>query len=70
MEAAQLIIADLPPGPKQTEAAISVLHKWALQDVDGAAAWAEQFPAGPLRDRALNELSAIRKSRQTASLVR
>jgi hypothetical protein len=57
--AANLVIDEIPPGPAQEEAAISVLHQWAIQDFASAKAWAELFPSGPLRDRALAELSRI-----------
>lgn len=43
----------------QTEAAIAVLHQWALRDADGAVAWVAQFPEGQLRSRAEAELSGI-----------
>ncbi len=58
-EAVQLVVDQIPPGPVQTEAAISVLHQWALHDLEGARSWAELFPAGPVRDRANTELANI-----------
>ena len=57
--AANLVIDEIPSGPAQEEAAISVLHQWAIQDFASAKAWAERFPSGPLRERALAELSGI-----------
>jgi hypothetical protein len=65
--AAQLVVGEMAPGPKQNEAAISVLHQWALRDLDAAASWANAFPEGNLRTRALSEIECIRLSRQTAA---
>lgn len=65
--AAQLVVGEMAPGPKQNEAAISVLHQWALRDLDAAASWANAFPPGNLRTRALSEIEGIRLSRQTAA---
>jgi hypothetical protein len=57
--AAEFVVREIPPGSVQTEAAISILHQWALRSFDDAAAWVELFPERPLKDRALNELSGI-----------
>ncbi len=57
--AANLVIDQIPPGPAQDEAAMSVLHQWAIQDFAPAKAWAELFPAGSLRDRAIIELNTL-----------
>jgi hypothetical protein len=65
--AAQLVVGEMSPGPRQNEAAISVLHQWALRDLDAAAAWANSFPDGSLRTRALSEIEGIRMSRQTSA---
>lgn len=62
--AANFVLQEIPPGPVQTEAAISVLHQWALQDMDGASAWANQFPEGALRERALNEIEGVQRYHQ------
>ena len=58
-EAAQLVVDQIPPGPIQTEATISVLHQWAMRDLYAARSWVELFPAGPVRDRADAELDNI-----------
>ena len=63
-DAADLVVKEIPPGPAQDEAAMSVLHQWALLDFAGALAWADQFPAGPLADRAKQELAGIDAYRQ------
>ena len=66
--AAQLVVQEVPPGDIQTEAAIAVLHQWALRDMAGAKAWVELFSAGPLRDRAQNEVSNLEAWRQSAAI--
>jgi len=59
--AARIVTQEMTPGQIQTETAISVLHQWALRDVNAAAAWAATFPEGPLRQRAMNDIEGIRK---------
>jgi hypothetical protein len=54
--AAEYVLRQIDDGPVRTEAAISVLHQWILKDPSAARSWAEGFPAGDLRDRALREL--------------
>ncbi len=55
-QAARLTVEQMSPGPTQSEAAISVLYQWARSDSGAALAWAESFPAGDLRDRAIKEV--------------
>jgi hypothetical protein len=55
-QAAILAAEKISPGPLQEEAVISALHQWVLTDRQGAAAWVELFPEGPLRERAEGEL--------------
>jgi len=55
-EAATLVAEQIPLGPIQDEAAISVLHEWALTDPEAAMNWARSFSAGTLHDRAVNEV--------------
>jgi hypothetical protein len=56
-EAAKFVIARTSPGHAQTEAAISVLYQWARRDPAAAREWAQTFPPGELRDRALAEVA-------------
>lgn len=58
-EAARLIVEKMSPGPTQNEAAISVLYQWAQVNAGAALAWAESFPAGDLRDRAIAEVKNV-----------
>jgi hypothetical protein len=67
LEAANLVVDQMSPGPAQTEAVMSVLHQWGLQDLPAATAWAEQFPEGPVRDRAILELAGIRNALRQAN---
>ena len=55
-DAAKLVAEWISPGDVQNEAAISVLHQWALRDPKAALAWAQLFPEESLRDRALKEV--------------
>jgi hypothetical protein len=59
-EAANFIVKNLPPGAIQTEAAISVLHNWAIKDWNSAKQWVDQFPEGPLRERAQTEITGVK----------
>jgi len=58
-QAANLVAEKISPGEIQTEAAISVLHQWALRDTRAAAAWAQSFPEGTLRARAIQEVENL-----------
>ena len=54
--AAQMVVEQITPGQTQTEATMTVLHQWASLDMPGATGWAQLFPEGALRERAMNEL--------------
>jgi hypothetical protein len=56
MEAAKLVAEWISPGEVQNEAAISVLHQWALRDPNAALDWAQMFSDDALRARALTEV--------------
>ncbi|MEO5914559.1 MAG: hypothetical protein ABIS50_10030 [Luteolibacter sp.] len=58
-EAARLV-SGLEPGTVQDEAAMAVLHQWALKDSSAALRWAEAFSEPTLRERALAEISNLR----------
>ncbi len=59
-DAAQMVAEEIAPGEIQNEAAISVLYQWAQQDAGAALAWAESFPAGDFRDRAIKEVQNMK----------
>lgn len=62
--AARLVAEQIPAGPVQIEATISVLHQWALSDFSGASTWADQFPS-ELQTRARAELDGVARYRLT-----
>jgi len=64
-EAARLVVEEISPGEAQNEAVMSVLHQWALRGPEQAFAWAQLFPEGALRERALKEVENLVS--QTAS---
>jgi hypothetical protein len=68
-EAARLVVEQIPPGPVQTEAAMSVLHQWAQLDFAAATGWVEQFPKNSLRERAQYELAGIARYRSELGAV-
>jgi hypothetical protein len=57
--AAEMTERDMAPGPVRTETALSILHHWAVADLEQAARWAATFPPGPGRERAIRELEGI-----------
>ena len=59
--AARLVMEQIPPGPEQVEAAISVVHQWGQGDMASARSWVQSFPTGPIQDRAYAELEGIAK---------
>ena len=58
-KAAESVAEQMSPGEIQNEAAISVLYQWSQQDASAAKAWAESFPPGDFRDRAINEVKNV-----------
>jgi hypothetical protein len=61
------LVAGLEPGTLQDEAAMAVLHQWALQDSDAALQWAQEFSEPAFRERALAEISNLRVQATAAS---
>jgi hypothetical protein len=59
------LVAGLEPGTLQDEAAMAVLHQWALQDSSAALEWAEAFSEPAFRERALAEISNLRVAMAT-----
>jgi hypothetical protein len=49
----------LTPGKPQSDAVVGVVQRWAPKQPAAAAAWVDQFPAGTLRDTALQELAKL-----------
>lgn len=65
--AAAYVIRETSPGPVQAEAALSVLHQWALKDPAGARAWAEDALLGDLKERAFQEIAGLEGYRQAVN---
>lgn len=63
IEAAALVLKEIPEGHNQTEAIIAVLYQWASRDPEAAAAWVAAFPSGSIKERAENELRQLGSSR-------
>lgn len=59
IDSAMLVVQEITPGEIQNEAAMSVVHQWALRDPTRVLGWVELFPEGDLRTRALNEIENI-----------
>ena len=57
--AANLVVEQIPRGPIQDEAVMTVLHQWGMSDLPSATAWVNQFSPGALRDRAEAELQGL-----------
>jgi hypothetical protein len=62
-EAANLVVNSVPAGELQSEAAISIVHRWALRDWKAAQEWVDRFPQGPLRQRAQAEIAGSKDYR-------
>jgi hypothetical protein len=56
--AARLVATAMDPGDEQNRTAVSIIQRWAQHSPQGAAAWVMQFPEGPSRDSALENLLA------------
>ncbi|HEX2860297.1 MAG TPA: hypothetical protein VHN79_01600 [Lacunisphaera sp.] len=61
--AAGLVLNRMAAGAARDDALVNVARQWALRDPDAAAAWVDQFPAGPLRHRALASLEIAARLR-------
>ena len=64
MDGINLVQSQIPSGPAQDKAILTVLDQWADQDIDSAIACAIGFPEGPLRQEALNGLEHQRLAAQ------
>lgn len=60
LTAGAIVSGEIAAGPVQDEAAMSMLHEWAIRDPATASEWIARFPEGPLRIRAEEELAGIR----------
>jgi len=63
-KAVDLILSEIDPGTNQEEAAMSIVHQWALADFPSASEWVNTFPLSPFRTRAFAELEGIATTRR------
>ena len=63
--AARFVTEQMASGSAQDQAAMMVLHQWALKDLAAAGAWVQEFPESPLREQALHELTGIAEYKQS-----
>lgn len=59
LAAARLVVADMSAGRARDEAIISVVHQWALQDLEAALLWAQSLANETLRQRAVAEVEGL-----------
>jgi len=59
LQAANLVVEQMPAGDAQNEAVMSVLQQWGQKDLAGASSWVKSFPAGQFQARAFEELRGI-----------
>ena len=64
MEAAELIVNQIPAGPIQNEAVMSVIYQWGTRDLAGATAWVDLFQSGPIKKSAEQQLLSIASSQE------
>lgn len=56
-QAATEITEKMGAGPIQCDTTIQILRQWARKDMAAAVSWANQFPSGEVRDKAMEVLS-------------
>jgi hypothetical protein len=57
-DAARLVAEQISAGAIQNDAALTVLNQWAARDANAALGWAQSFPEGDFRDRAIKEVGS------------
>jgi hypothetical protein len=62
-DAAEFVLAQIPPGPVRDEAVMTVVNQWGNRNLAAAAAWVQTFSDGPLQERAVVELEGIENYR-------
>jgi len=67
VDAANWALNELPPGRLLDDTVISIIQRWAQQDMNGATAWVKQFPEGALRTTAMENLLAQTSQTGTAA---
>lgn len=67
--AAALAATALPAGELQNRTAVAVVQRWTQSAPQSAAAWVEQFPAGPVRDTATENLQSVEAAHNQTALT-
>jgi hypothetical protein len=67
VQAAELV-AGMTAGPRQSNAALTVLLEWGRDDLAGAADWLKLFPSGDFRDKGLISLTDNTSERDVESV--
>lgn len=62
VEAARLVANEFSAGSIRDQATLAVVRQWALRDAFAASAWVGAFPAGPLRESAVAELTSLSRT--------
>lgn len=57
--AATLAVQDISEGRSQSDAVIGIVQRWAQRQPAEAAAWVKQFPAGALKQTAIEDLASL-----------
>ncbi len=60
LSAASLAIQSITPNRTQDDALIGIVQRWVQQEPEATLAWVSQFPEGPLRDTALENVHKLR----------
>jgi hypothetical protein len=63
-DAIGLVQEQIPPGPNQDEALMTILNQWANKDLAAAAKWVESLPNNALKPRMVAELEGIEQYQQ------
>lgn len=57
--AAAFAIEQLPPGRVLDDTLVAIVQRWVQVEPDAARSWVQQFPAGPLRSSALEQIALL-----------
>ncbi|MCD6052789.1 MAG: hypothetical protein K0Q55_4211 [Verrucomicrobia bacterium] len=66
LSAASLAVQSITPNRTQDDALIGIVQRWVQQEPEATLAWVSQFPEGPLRDTALENVHKRRPQEGSA----
>ncbi|HVE16857.1 MAG TPA: hypothetical protein VNB29_08965 [Chthoniobacterales bacterium] len=64
--AATMAVTQLPIGKLRDDTVIGIVERWVQVDPKGAQAWVQQFPSGPIRATAMDNLAKLWPDRNLA----